>query len=199
MAHLVGVVVTGAGAFIGTNLDDFVVLILLASGMPTNGIRRWQLVAGQYLGFCALLVISGVGAVALRTVAERWMGLLAIVPVVLGLRGFVRAAKESAPSTKAPILAGNVAMVTIVTIANGGDNVSVYVLLFRQLGKANTIVTVLVFLLLLGGLCAAALIVGQQARLIPGIVRWGRWLTPSVFIVIGMFLLIRAGTLSYLT
>jgi cadmium resistance protein CadD (predicted permease) len=199
VAHLVGVVVTAIGAFVGTNIDDFVVLLLFALGMSMDGIRRWQIVSGQYLGFCALLVISGVGAVALRTVAERWVGLLAIIPLALGLRGFVRAGRGLDSSTSAPVLAGNVATVTIVTIANGGDNVSVYVLLFRQLDLASAIVTVLVFLILLGGLCAAALAVARQARLVPGIVRWSQWLTPFVFIIIGLLVLIRAGTFTHLT
>jgi hypothetical protein len=34
--------------------------------------------------------------------------------------------------------------------------------------------------------------VGHHARLIPGIVKIGRWLTPSVYVVIGVLVVLRA-------
>ena len=39
-------------------------------------------VAGQYLGFIALVVVSLLGAVALRSVSENLVGLLGVVPAV---------------------------------------------------------------------------------------------------------------------
>ncbi len=198
MPHLAGVAFTAVGAFIGTNIDDFVVLLLLILGMPQSGMRQWQIVSGQYLGFCVLLAVSTLGAAALRTVSENWVGLLGIVPLALGIRGLVRARSGSAAVPRTPIIAKNVATVVTITVANGGDNISVYILLFRRLDLADTVITILIFLLLLGGLCAAALAIGQHARLIPGLLRSGQWLTPAVFVIIGSLVLIRTGTLSRL-
>jgi cadmium resistance protein CadD (predicted permease) len=198
VAHLASVVGTAAGAFVGTNIDDFVVLLLLVLGMPLDGIRRWQIVIGQYLGFSVLLVISACGALALHAVSESWAGLLAIVPLALGVRGLIQAWRAPDATGRAPILAGTVAKVAIVTVANGGDNVSVYAVLFRQLNAAGTVVTILVFLVMLGGLCALALVIGRHARVIPGIARGNKWLTPSVYVIIGVVLLIRTGAISRL-
>jgi cadmium resistance protein CadD (predicted permease) len=198
VAHPGSVVGTAAGAFIGTNIDDFVVLLLLILGMPVDGIRRWQIVAGQYLGFGVLLVISACGALALSTLSESWGGLLAIVPLALGVRGLIEARRRPPPAGKAPILAANVTRVAAVTVANGGDNVSVYSLLFRQLNPAGTAVTIVVFLVLLGGLCALALVIGRHTRLIPAIIRGNRWLTPWVYVVVGVVLLIRSGVVARL-
>jgi cadmium resistance protein CadD (predicted permease) len=88
--------------------------------------------------------------------------------------------------------------VAVVTVANGGDNVSVYTVLFRQLNPAGTAVTIVVFLIMLCGLCALALAVGQHARLIPRIVRGNKWFTPSVYVIIGAVLLVRTGALAHL-
>jgi cadmium resistance protein CadD (predicted permease) len=198
VAHLASVVVTAIGAFMGTNIDDFVVLLLLILGMPLDKIRRWQIVTGQYLGFCALLVISACGALALRTVSENWVGLLGVVPLALGIRGFIQAAHSSDATSKTPIIASNITKVAIVTVANGGDNISVYVLLFRQLNMNDIAVTILVFLVSLGGLCMAALVIGQNVQIIPGIVRSNKWLTPTVFVTIGAFVLVRTGTVAHL-
>jgi cadmium resistance protein CadD (predicted permease) len=198
VAHLASVVGTAAGAFVGTNIDDFVVLLLLVLGMPLDGIRRWQIVIGQYLGFSVLFVISACGALALHAVSESWAGLLAIVPLALGVRGLIQAWRAPDATGRAPILAGTVVKVAIVTVANGGDNVSVYAVLFRQLSPAGTAVTILVFLAMLGALCALALVIGQHARVVPGIVRGNKWLTPSVYVIIGVVLLIRTGAIAHL-
>jgi cadmium resistance protein CadD (predicted permease) len=198
VADLASVAGTAAGAFVGTNIDDFVVLLLLVLGMPKDGIRRWQIVIGQYLGFAVLLVISAGGARALHAVPESWAGLLAVVPLALGVRGLIQAGRAPGATGETPILAAGVAKVAVVTVANGGDNVSVYTVLFRQLNPAGTAVTILVFLIMLGGLCALALAVGQHARLIPRIVRGNKWFTPSVYVIIGAVLLVRTGALAHL-
>ena len=193
MTHVVQVVSAAAGAFVGTNIDDFVVLLLLILGIPFDGIRRWQLVSGQYVGFCGLLILSGIGALALHTIANNWVGLLGIIPLALGVRGIIRVSRESSQQEKTPILADSVAAVAIITLANGGDNISVYVLLFRQLNAIDLLVTILTFLFLLGVLCAMALIVAKNVQFISKIMRGNRWLTPIVFITIGLLVLIRTG------
>jgi cadmium resistance protein CadD (predicted permease) len=193
VAHLVGVVVTATVAFVGTNIDDFVVLLLLILGMPLDSVRWRQIFTGQYLGFCALLLISTLGAVALRDVSDNWVRLLGLIPLTLGIRGFLRTARVSAIPAP-PVLTGGTATVAIITTANGGDNITVYALLFRRLNLTDSAVTVLVFLLLLGGLCAAALLIGKRPKVIPGIIRRSRWLTPTIFVTIGALLLIGAGT-----
>ena len=198
MAHLASLVGTAIGAFIGTNIDDFAVLLLLILGMPLDKIRPWQIFAGQYLGFCALLVISACGALALHTVPENWVGLLGIIPLALGIRGFIQAARNSDATAKTPIIASSVTSVAIVTVANGGDNISVYILLFRQLNFYGIAITILVFLASLGGLCVAALAIGQNAQIVPRIVRSNKWLTPTVFVTIGAFVLVRTGTVAHL-
>ncbi len=198
MAALAEVAGTAVGAFVITNIDDFALLLLLFLGQPSEGTGQWRIVAGQYLGFCVLLIISAAGGGMVRTIPAHWIGLFGLVPLALGVRSFASAARGD-PGAAAPAWVGNsIVAVAIMTVANGGDNVAVYVLLFRQLDATGAAVTVLVFLLLLALWCAAALIVGRHARLIPGVVAASRWLTPAALVIIGIFLLIRTGAFSYL-
>jgi cadmium resistance protein CadD (predicted permease) len=198
VGRLLDVCGTAVGAFAGTNVDDFVVLLLLIMGIPTGGHRRWQIVAGQYLGFSALVAVSLLGAVALRSVSENLVGLLGVVPLALGIRGLVRIARGRSTRQDQPILAGNLATVAIVTVANGGDNVSVYVLLFRGLKAAEIAVTIGVFLVMLGLLCAVALVIGERAKLVLGAMGNTQWLTAIVFTVIGIAVLVRTGAVAHL-
>jgi len=193
VVHLADVVGTAVGAFVGTNVDDFALLLVLVLGMPQEGIRPPQIVFGQYLGFSALLVISGIAAAGLRTVSEHWVGLVGFVPIVLGVLGLVRARSEPPVTPKAMASSRSVAAIATVTVANGGDNVSVYVLLYRQLNVIDAVITTLVFLVLLAAWCAGALIISRRARLVPGVVRASRLLAPLVLIAIGVFLLFHTG------
>lgn len=204
MAHLAGVLLGAAGAFIGTNIDDFVALLLLVLGQPIDRVRGWQLIAGQYLGFAGLLVISGLGAAGLSTVPVRWVGLLALVPLGMGAWAIARNvgarnfSARPADANSAPLLVSSVLGVAVITLANGGDNIAVYILLFRQSSAADMVATVLVFLVLLGAWCAAALLIGHRTRrLVLRMVWLNRWVNPAVFVLIGAILLLRTGVLNF--
>lgn len=198
MGSLLDVCGTAVGAFVGTNVDDFVVLLLLILGIPAGGNRRWQIVAGQYFGFSALVLISLLGAAALRSVSENLVGLLGVVPLALGILGLARIARGRSTPQGEPILAGNLATVAMVTVANGGDNISVYVLLFRGLKAAEIAVSIGVFLVMLGILCAVALVIGERAKLVLGAMGNTQWLTSTVFTVIGIAVLVHTGAAAHL-
>jgi cadmium resistance protein CadD (predicted permease) len=187
---------TATGAFVGTNIDDFVALSLLVLGMSFDQLRPRQIFAGQYLGFAGLLVISGAAATGLAAVPTRWAGLLGLVPLALGAAGFGRLARNRHRDNYQPIVVNGIWPVAIVTIANGGDNVAVYSLLFRDMKVVDLAMTIVTFLLLLTAWCAGALVLGKHKWLVPGFIRTGRWTTPTVFIVVGVVILIRTGVLA---
>jgi cadmium resistance protein CadD (predicted permease) len=85
-----------------------------------------------------------------------------------------------------------------VTIANGADNIAVYTPMFRTLGVAGSVVTVLVFAVLVAVWCAAASWLGSHRAVITLVRRYGHWLVPLVFIAIGLTILISSGVLTRL-
>lgn len=189
---------TAAGAFVGTNVDDFVVLLLIAVGAPPEGARGWHVVGGQYLGIATLVALSLAGAEILRAVPLRWVGLFGLIPIALGVRQLLRLRRGDDDEASA-IRADSILAVAFMTIANGGDNISVYVLLFRHLDVAGTALTLLVFAVLIAAWCVAALVTGRYARLVPAVVRAGRWLSPCLFITIGVIVILSTGVLTHLT
>src|SRR5204862_445915 len=148
---------TAAGSFVATNIDDFVVLLLIAVSAPPEGARIWRVTGGQYLGFAAIVAISVAGAAALHAVPVEWAGLLGVIPVVLGIWQLLRLRRPGGEARTAA-RADTVTAVALLTIAGGADNVSVYVPLFRRLDGAGTGMTLAVFAVLLGVWCAAALL-----------------------------------------
>ena len=87
MTNLIGIVPIAVGAYLATNMDNF---ILLAALLARYRRRTISVVAGYFI--CTLiLVIIGLGiSVIADYVPIRYLGLLGIVPICLGVVEFVR-------------------------------------------------------------------------------------------------------------
>lgn len=195
---LVGAV-GAAGLFAATNVDDIVVLTVLflksrASGQP----KIWQIWAGQYLGLFALVAASAAAALGLTVLPDRWVGLMGVVPIVLGLRNLVKLLHPRHPpgpgDAAAPVTTGWLA-VTALTMANGADNISVYTPMFRTLDTGQTLVTVGVFAIMPALWCIAGSWLGSHKRVIALVARAGHWIVPVLFILIGVLIVLRSGLL----
>jgi cadmium resistance protein CadD (predicted permease) len=178
--------------FAGTNVDDIIVLtVLFLSARATGRPRPWQIWAGQYAGIAVLVLVSALAALGLTVLPDRWVPLLGLVPIALGVRGLIGAVRQGAGGEdEPPVVAGNALAVAGVTIANGADNIAVYTPLFRALGPAESVVTIVVFAVLVALWCAAASWLGSHRRVIAFVRRWGRWLVPLVFITIGVLIVL---------
>ncbi|MGS2619191.1 cadmium resistance transporter [Micromonospora sp. LZ34] len=194
MIDLLGTAVGAAVVFAATDVDDIVILTLLFVAAHTTGRPRpWQIVAGQYLGIGALALASAVVAAGLLVVPDPWTGLLGLLPIALGVRALLRRDDDEPPA-----VVGSALGVAGVTIANGADNVAVYVPVFRALGPADSAVLLLVFVLLIALWCAAGAWLGGHPRVIAVVERAGHWLVPAVFIAIGLVILTTSGVVGHL-
>lgn len=189
------VLVTAFGLFIGTNIDDILILTLLflafnAKGRP----RRRDIVLGQYAGIGALVAISLIAAFGLTLVPELWVGLFGLVPLALGVVGLVKAIRGGGEQSKRlPITAPGIIGVTGLTIANGADNITVYTPVFHDLDMAGITTTITVFAVLTAVWCFVAAKLGKHRLLVTTVERFGHWIVPLVFIVVGIAILIRVG------
>lgn len=170
-------------AFVATNVDDVLIVFLLLAG----GARLRNLVWGQYLGFFGILALSvaaSFGAVALPSWVVRWLG---VVPFVIGLRGLIQ---KDDDAEDAPREAASMRVVSIaaVTLANGGDNIAVYVPLFAGQRAVDLAVMIAVFLV-----GVVALTFGAHAMLrVPPVARavdrWGHRTAPWMLMALGAYL-----------
>lgn len=195
MTDLLAAAGGAALVFAATNIDDIVVLTVLfvaarAAGRP----RPWHIVAGQYLGIGALVAAAVVVAAGLLVVPDPWTGLLGLLPIGLGVRALLAHADSDEP----PAVVGGLLGVAGVTIANGSDNIAVYVPVFRSLDPATGLVWLLVFAALVALWCATAALLGGHPRVVRLAGRAGHWLVPTVFIGIGVVILVSSGVLTRL-
>ncbi|MCG5465669.1 cadmium resistance transporter [Micromonospora sp. MED01] len=194
MIDLLSTAGAAAVVFAATDVDDIVILTLFFVAARTTGRpRTWQIVAGQYLGIGALALASAVIAGGLLVVPDPWTGLLGLLPIALGVR-----ALRSSGDDETPAIVTGALGVAGVTIANGADNVAVYVPVFRALGVADSAVFLLVFVLLIGLWCVVGAWLGGHRRVVRLVERVGAWLVPTIFIAIGLVILVSSGVLGRL-
>ncbi|GAP98950.1 cadmium resistance transporter [Leptolyngbya sp. NIES-2104] len=89
MNELITAVSTGITAFIATNLDDVLILLLFFSQVNAN-FRHRHIVSGQYLGFATLVLVSLPGFFGGLMFPQEWVGLLGIAPLPLAQRSCSR-------------------------------------------------------------------------------------------------------------
>lgn len=179
--------------FAVTNIDDIVVLSLFfgrASGVA-GSTRR--IVAGQYLGFVVILAVSLAGAFGAGRLSDRTVAYLGLVPVAIGLWSAYSWWRERGADSVAAPRALTLWTVVAVTIANGGDNVGVYVPAFASRSVAELVGIAVVFLVLVAGLCAAGRVVARHRLVAAALRRWGHVIYPVALIVVGVVVLVSGG------
>ena len=177
----------GVATFIVTNVDDLLILTLYFSS-PLYKVRA--VVLGQYLGICSLIAMSLVGFLAGMIVAPHWVSLLGILPLILGIRALALEREKneggdiSSAHTKFQFL--NVAF---VTIANGGDNIGVYIPLFANADFYQVVVYCVIFLILTALWCLLGFYFVKHPLVERAISKGGNRILPVFLIFLGLFIL----------
>ncbi|MCC5630249.1 cadmium resistance transporter [Nostoc sphaeroides CHAB 2801] len=206
MNELLTAITTGAIAFIATNIDDIVILLLLFSQINAN-FRRRHIVAGQFLGFTVLLILSLSGLFGGLVLSKSWIGLLGLLPIAIGisslvnkqedeLKEVVATTEETEASTITSLLSPQTYSVAAVTVANGSDNISVYVPLFASSDLESFVIIIGLFFLLLGIWCYAAYKLIKYRVIADVLTRYGNNIVPFVLIGLGVFIVLKSGALS---
>jgi cadmium resistance protein CadD (predicted permease) len=184
-------VATAAALFAGTNIDDVVVLALLSASSRAGGRpRRWAIWAGQYTGFAVLAGLSLAAGRGLALVPGRWLWLLALVPLGLGLVNLAIAIRAQRHGGRSGLpSAGGPLGVAALTIVNGADNLAAYTPFFAATGTTQITVTLVVFAIGVALWCLAGALLTRHSRITAVIGRHGLWILPAAFILLGLYLL----------
>lgn len=177
----------GVITFVVTNIDD---LLMLSIYFAAGEYKTKNIVSGQYLGITTLILVS-LSALLLNQVFEtRWISLLGIFPLLLGLRGILWKKNDGEPSsTETDRSKFQFLNVALITIANGGDNIGVYAPLFATTPTVYTIMYIGLFLLLTGVWCFLGYY-SVSHPLVKGVFStYGKIILPYFLILLGLFIL----------
>ena len=191
MNSLIAIVPIAAGAYVATNLDNFILLVSLLARYRD---QTMNVVAGYFAG----MIIFGftgywIGAAASVAPVE-YLGFLGIVPISIGT---YELSKLRRGGTKATVDADQSAvgkrkafMTTLISqLGNGADTIVILGVLFAD----STPVADMLIILTLAAMAAAFVIVGIYTVRHPALSKWiGRYahrVMPFVLIAVGFYVL----------
>lgn len=208
MTEIITAISTAIAAFIATNLDDILILTILFTQV-NKLFRRRHIVIGQYLGFSLLILASLTGFLGSFFVPIHWIRFLGLVPVVLGIVNIFQGEEEEdnnietvlETSKSSPLiswLSPQTCGVAALTIANGSDNIGIYVPLFASSSLSNLVTIVSVFLILVGVWCFTAHQLTNLPAIANLITSHGSHFVPCVLIGLGVFMIKESLPLAFL-
>lgn len=187
--------------FVSTNIDDIFILTLFYGN---RRFREVEIVAGQFLGIGALIVVSLGASMAGLLIPTAYIGLLGLFPVYLGVKALWdmrrkdgAAEAEPEPGTgQAGSRRGNLLTVAGVTFANGGDNIAIYVPLFAAMTWPHKLTMTAVFLVMTFVWCLLAKYLSRHPYVKASVDKFGHLVTPFVLILLGVYILYESGSLA---
>ena len=204
MSSVVSLLGASLVLFAATNLDDLLLLVVIASDRRRH-YPPAAVLAGQIVGFGGILLISLLGFWSGLVVPDPWMGCLGLLPLALGLRQLwdLGARRRGSDDDSHPGFLGHpeqepafpsswrrtTVKVAALTLANGSDNVSVYLPLFARLSPVGLAITLIAFGVGLVGLWGLAQWLSHHDLWQHRIQTLGPRVSPLVLIALGLWLL----------
>ncbi|HEM6370960.1 TPA: cadmium resistance transporter [Streptococcus suis] len=179
---------------ISTCIDYFLILFLLFSQAKKPGERR-TIYFGQLLASFILILLSSILSQVANVFLADWiLGLLGFVPILLGARIlFKNEAETEIPDSKIGLLS-----IIFISLASGADNLGIFTPYFTTLSTLETLLTAGLILLETVAICYLAEKFGSLHSISEFIEKYEKMILPSIFIILGIYILFEFGTMTYL-
>jgi cadmium resistance protein CadD (predicted permease) len=184
--------------FASTNVDD---LLILVGFFADPAFRARDIVAGQCAGVAVLFSLSLALSLVSMVIPKAYIGLLGIFPILIGVRKLLALRHPRHEAEETPQSAtrryGQIVAVALVTIANGGDNVGIYVPAFALQAGYAMFVIALVFVAMTALWCYLAHWLVSHPKVGPPIRSYARLAVPVVLIGLGFLIMYQAGSFAW--
>jgi len=178
---LISTAIISAVAFLSTNIDDIFLLTLLFSA---GNMRKSNIYIGHFLGIMILSIISCLGAYGLTALFEKYVFMLGLVPIFLGIKAIFDRDDDENIS-----IGGSILSVILLTVLSGGDNIGVYIPIFARMNVVHFITALAIF----GIMSVMWCFIAQRLSVLPALRRfiekYKRVIVPVIFILLGIFII----------
>ncbi|MGG6295074.1 cadmium resistance transporter [Leptolyngbya sp. AN02str] len=210
MALLTGSLALAIATATATTFDDNIYLTLFF-GRVNQTFRPRHIVVGEFVGFTALVGVSLVGFLGGLVVSHMWIGLLGFLPIAIGVNTLLsrdendgETIQDTSPNlsrrcsypcrSKATvwktICEPQTYRVAAVTIANGGNNIGIYIPLFASSTLPNLVLTLSVCYTAIGLWCLLSYSIVRRPAIAFIMARYVRKVVPFVLMWIGFSILL---------
>ncbi len=196
MNSLIAIIPIAAGAYVATNLDNFILLVSLLARYRNH---TSNVVAGY---FTCMLILGFVGlwiGKAANIAPVEYLGLLGFVPISIGVVELIQLrrgkAKVTVAKEKSVDGVQKVFMATLISqLGNGADTIVVFGIVFIDSMPSADILTILT----LAAMAVIFVFVGIYTVRHPALCEWidryGHRAMPFVLIIVGVYILANTAT-----
>ncbi len=191
MFDVLTVIAVTAGAFIGTNLDNLILLVALYSRFP----RYTKTVATGYVGGMLLIgAISSVVGEGGDLIPLESLGMLGVVPIALGIMALFQLFqnKQTGEADKFANETSHKAVflsVLITQLSNGADSIITFSIFLAESTDTTDYLIALTFLGMTGIFAWLAHYLLKHRKLRDVVDRYGHYVTPFILILVGVYIL----------
>ncbi|MCT0253857.1 cadmium resistance transporter [Synechocystis sp. CS-94] len=212
MDWLLATIKVGIATGVATTFDDNIYLTGFFSEVNRN-FRPKHVIFGEIIGFTALIVVSLVGFVVGLIIPSDWIGLLGILPILIGVNNLrlIIANKEdfSANTTEAKkrnlqyhgfdsrrlslwdtLRDRQTYKVSAVTISNGGNNLGIYIPLFASSNFSSLLIIIPICYFIIGTWLFISYHLTRQPGIAVILSRYAGKLFPFVLMWLGLRIII---------
>ncbi|KAG8408104.1 hypothetical protein J3459_018174 [Metarhizium acridum] len=187
---------TACSSFAITNIDDiFVLVTFMAEASTTKVLTPLKVTIGQYVGFTVIIAVSMIGFGISLVLPSEPIGFLGLLPILLGLWNvlglFYPDDEEESEGSRIASMK-SVFKVALVTVMNGGDNISTYIPLFSQTKGAEIAVYVVVYYILVGVWCLVAFLVMRQRHVLRAAEKYAHYVVPFLYVGLGIYIIVKS-------
>lgn len=203
---IIGVILASLAAFLSTSIDDLFILTLHFA-TSNEKFDKKDIVYGHFIGISVLIFVSLLPSIGFMSLPNHYIGLLGLIPIYRGIDLLFHFNKDLPLLSDLPdnkivnflrkYFNYNLLLVAMITLANGGDNIALYLPLFSSLKWFVLLVIPLFFIYTHYWVKLGQKLVGlkQTTTLIK---RYGHIFIPYSMILIGIYIVQKNGTLTFL-
>ena len=211
MSWFAQAVMAGVTSFVATNIDDILILMIFFAQVNAT-FRPKHIFVGQYLGFTVLIAMSLPGFFGGMVLPKAWIGLLGLLPIAIGIKQLIDQknneteiqlvsnerkypeAFQPALAKLASLFAPQTYQVASITIANGGDNIGIYIPLFASSNLLTLGAILSLFFIMVGVWCCIAYQLTRHPIVAQKLTHRGETIVPYILIGLGLFILFDSET-----
>ena len=141
-----------------------------------------------------MVFLSILGAFGLQFLPQHYLGYLGLVPICLGIKEIMINMKSKGNEEEndtARKSTNKIINTALITIANGADNIGVYIPLFAGFMAWQIAMAVCVFLVLIAVWCFLGKALADLPVLRIALTRYKAVIVPVVYIVLGIYILLK--------
>jgi cadmium resistance protein CadD (predicted permease) len=191
MAEIFTIIAVTAGAYIGTNLDNLVLLIALyARYKQHSGLVSAGYVAGMLVIAAICLLIGEVG----ELIPITYLGLLGVIPIMTGCIALLRLSRRTPAGETGNVVMNssrNTIFITVLMtqLSNAADSIITFSILLADSADASDYVIGSTFMAMVVVFIWLAQYSLRHHRLNAFLERYGHFVTPFILIVVGIYIL----------